>query len=50
MNICNGCLQFELMMDIDPCEFVKANEISSCPCITCLVKPMCQEFCNIMEL
>jgi|WetSurSiteA1Bulk_404760.scaffolds.fasta_scaffold00195_2 hypothetical protein len=49
MHVCSGCVQHKLILDryLDPCDFIKADEILSCPCITCLVKPICKEFCSI---
>jgi hypothetical protein len=48
MHICYGCIQYKPMYrDIDPCEFIKADEMTSCPCTTCLVKVMCKEYCSM---
>lgn len=43
MNEVNKC--FSCIMN-DYCLIRKYGNISSCPCIQCLVKPMCSDMCE----
>jgi hypothetical protein len=42
-DICKGC---QMIKKIDGCVY-RAREVEHlCPCVTCLVKPMCSDTCQ----
>ena len=43
-NRCKGCKVKENI-----CSFILMNRIDKCPCIECLVKPMCIQSCDLRQ-
>ena len=51
MNKCKGCRLSKIKKKLSnahvfSCVFVKCKEILLCPCIECLVKPICKQSCH----
>jgi len=44
---CKGCLLFNQAIECKLLELYKADQ---CPCIICLVKPMCEEPCDAFNI
>ncbi len=43
-NICKGCLSM-----YTGCSYIKGAKEFKCPCITCLIKVVCEEGCEKFE-